>query len=911
MKKVLYLISAVTVLMVACTKSEIKDSSKPDCFVGNIKLSATHENGIVGKTTLESGDAVNWAAGDRISVLWNGGSVKSSAAASAGTTAEFSAEVESSPEYAVYPAFEPDASEGFRASWDGNTLSVTVPAVQDGSFASAAIEVAKIGAVSGSTGKRPVDFKNLGSLLEFSVESGVTKAVITAYGGKTIAGTASVSFGDDGLPIIGGSITDAGSVITLEGLSGIGPFYVATLPATLSDGFYIALYDSSDQKIGERFTGKSIALDRRKLVALGSIASTTISGKFVKETAPEGSDKSGSSWNNAMGYSDFLSEIATSSHNTSHSTTKIEGNYFVAAGTISTANLTNGYFIKDNTDIMVYGGYPSNATDTDLSGRNTVSNKTVFDGAGKSRLLVFWENGSSIKALFDGFTFQHADNEGSGGAGSALILYICTSATFNNCRIESNTGNSSTNSGGAIRINNGSYTFKNCEFINNCCAHKYGGVFSHAANSSTGTLTIDDCLFEGNSATALSGGVFYLCASSASTMISNCIFRGNYVGINDVNYGGGCIYLTGGSLSLSKSTFTGNYASVGGCVFAAGGTINSTSNTFDTNYTSKIANAGGACYRITGTTTLNTTGDTFRNNYSFGTATNDGVNWASNTKSESGSGSAIYAGTSSNEAFTIKANGCLFIENGCGGRGAVRLYSSNGTACFNSCCFYNNRAYRYASAIHNNGKCLVNNCVLQLNQNNDGTGASSIYGAGKTLVSNTCIRLSAAAGSGIYAYSGTTCVVNNTVINSQTSTTEDKQLAFKSNSTLKSYGHNIYSKLYQETDDTFSNCATEGEDAADHPDIVSSLTQTWDGDNYYVYWDGPSARFTKTTSSYVSNVVEEFDSAFSTSFKSWLQSNDLKIDGKTALEYDIRGIARSTTAIWPGSYDNSATTPLP
>ena len=884
MKKVLYLISAVTVLMVACTKSEIKDSSKPDCFVGNIKLSATHENGIVGKTTLESGDAVNWAAGDRISVLWNGGSVKSSAAASAGTTAEFSAEVESSPEYAVYPAFEPDASEGFRASWDGNTLSVTVPAVQDGSFASAAIEVAKIGAVSGSTGKRPVDFKNLGSLLEFSVESGVTKAVITAYGGKTIAGTASVSFGDDGLPIIGGSITDAGSVITLEGLSGIGPFYVATLPATLSDGFYIALYDSSDQKIGERFTGKSIALDRRKLVALGSIASTTISGTFVKVTAPDGSDGSGSSWENAMSWASFKSTPPT-------------GKVFFAEGTY-TVTSNSGWTVPGTSDFEVYGGYPSDASGSDLSGRNTESNPTIFDGEKKRRIFV-WNN-ANIKTVFDGVTFQNASTVNYASVGCALVLENLNSASFNNCIIKDNKNDNATANSGIVRTKLGTVKFTNCTFSGNI-ASKSGGVFCHNANTSTVNCTIDGCTFINNSIADASenyGGVFYLWSASATTTITNCTFTGNHAAAGL----GGVVYLNGGTLNISNCRFNDNYASEGGVCYATAGTIISSNNTFTGNSAIKSGSVdvGGGCWRVVGQVNLDLINDTYLRNQAF-------------QSPSGGSGAAIYAGGS--KAYVIRAHKCLFMHNKSGSRGTVRNAYSGGTLFLNACSFYKDTVVNYASAVHNNGKCALHNCALHLNVNTSASNSPStifIGGSSKMLVSNTSIRLYGSSTSGIYTNAGPATLVNNTVINSFASDDATKGAALKTKVATTSYGHNIFSKVYQESGDTYSLESNE------HTDVVYSLSQQWIDTPYYlIKWtdwntgDSRPAGFVEAAPSRVTAAIEAYDSVNGTALKTWLQSDDLKINGKTALEYDIRGIARSTTAIWPGSYDNSGATPQP
>ena len=59
----------------------------------------------------------------------------------------------------------------------------------------------------------------------------------------------------------------------------------------------------------------------------------------------------------------------------------------------------------------------------------------------------------------------------------------------------------------------------------------------------------------------------------------------------------------------------------------------------------------------------------------------------------------------------------------------------------------------------------------------------------------------------------------------------------------------------------------------------------------------PSLADVKALISGTANVGEEF--------LTWLQSDELKVNGVEALAVDIRGVARNTSAMWPGSYEDA------
>lgn len=851
-KYILYILSAAAVFA-ACTKTELRDGSdKKKVSENAIVLSATHENNgsQADKTSLQSDDSVLWTDGDCIKLLWEAGSAVSEPLEldADAASADFTVEVESGtvPAYAVYPA-------GTAATYNGSSLSVTIPATQDGSFASAAIELAPV------TEGKTIAFKNLGALLEISVSSAdVASIVITAYGEKTIAGTASVSF-SGGIPAVDAVSAEASS-ITLSGLGGAGTYYAAILPdAELSDGFYIELRDASDNVIGQKFTGKALTAARKKIIGLGTIAAESISATFVKVSASGSGD--GSSWDNAMSWSDLNSGIAAGS---------VSGSVFMAGGTYESL-ATAGTTIAAGSNFSIYGGYNPASTGKDLSKRSTANYPTEFDGLGTSRIFVW--NAATISTVFDGITFKNA-YKSSTDVGSAIIINSCNSAKFNNCIVKDcikvSTGTSNgTGGGGAVRAQKGTIEFSNCTFSGNSASGVgFGGVISPGNNESTAVLNLTKCSFLNNTAEG-KGGVLYLPAETSTTTIVDCTFEGNQAAE------GGVVYINSAcTLSSSNSRYINNRATA-----------------------TTSSDVGGGCYRIAASADITFDGDSFEGN-SVG-------NWET---SANGSGAVIFA----DAAATIRVNDCYLEGNYSGSRGAIRSKASASILMMNNCRIRNSRVYTYGSALHTNGICAIHNSAFQSNSNKNAGGASTIYvGGGKMFISNTCIRLSADSGAGLYAASGPATIVNSTFVNSANdSGTASKQVAVKSKGIITSYGHNIYSKLYEETAGTYSL------ENAGHIDVQYTLDQEWVGGKYnlikWTQWNDGGARpegFVEATPARVEAAIEAFDTANGSNFKSWLQS--LTFDGGNALQTDIRGIARSTEAIWPGSYDNSATYPLP
>ena len=777
MKKSLFIVALAMVSFAACQKEIVPSENGGSVSAETVfTLSAVHE-GVTTRTILD-GTTVNWAAGDQIALIWNGGNAVSKGYdVTKENNFEFDTEPGEGNLFAVYPG---DLS----AVYDGSDFKVTIPAAQTGKFEDAAIEVAEV-----SEGAS-VAFKHLGSLLEVTVsDENVSKIVISAYGGEKLAGTVPVTFAD-GVPVAG-DVTDGTSTVTLS-VTGAGTYYASVLPGTYEQGFYVELRNNADQVIGNKIGGKTLVLKRRDLMGLGIIGAGV--GKFVTVSGSGAHD--GSTWDNAMAWTDVETEKGT---------VGLSGAYYLAGGIYSpnALDLGSGTF-------AMYGGFDPNSTGTDLSRRNTDTYVTAFDGGGNLRIMV-WNN-ENLSTSFDGVTFRNASSSAANNVGSALILEKCFSAKFHNCKITGNTKSSKTiNFGGTVRVNCDNISFTKCKFLNNSCTG-YGGVFCIVKPI---TLVCEDCDFENNSAPY--GGVMW-CADNirAEVKMKRCSFISN-------------VSTSQGILTLGKSS--GVYELI------------------DCDFENNSA-ANGCLYCV---------------------------------------GSSM-----------VKMNRCHFEGNSTTTKfGAIVIGHESASLYANACSFYNNKNQNRGCAISCTiGNVAVFNCVFDNNTIETVTHPSIIMiTSGNLLVANTSLRLSDSDANGIYVVGGSAnaYLANNTLVHS--SADEGYAAIGYANASGKiySYGHNIYTDLQESVSISLP-------DGVSSSDLQATLDQTWNEDRYLL-WNGTMpVGFVKASPSRVEKAIDDFDSAVSTDFKSWLGT--LSANGGNALQTDIRGKSRNISTWWPGSYEN-------
>ena len=224
MKKNLFMVAAVALMaLVSCSKEDfnngVQGGASDIVFSAELEqpagLPAAEPAEIQSKTSLGTAVGgvrpVSWVKDDQIKI--NGVTFK---AASAGSRTDFTPTGSfntAATYYAVYPA---------SATSKTDHSAITIPASQDGSFAKAAISVAK-------SSTQSLSFKNVASILKFQVPSDCS--TITIESTSNLAGTFPVTFSND-LPVIG-TISSGSKKITLTGSFKTGTdYYVAVLPGS-------------------------------------------------------------------------------------------------------------------------------------------------------------------------------------------------------------------------------------------------------------------------------------------------------------------------------------------------------------------------------------------------------------------------------------------------------------------------------------------------------------------------------------------------------------------------------------------------------------------------------------------------------------------------------------------------------
>jgi predicted outer membrane repeat protein len=232
--------------------------------------------------------------------------------------------------------------------------------------------------------------------------------------------------------------------------------------------------------------------------------------------------------------------------------------------------------------ITVMGGYPADATGTELSGRNIEANKSRFipSEGGTSRCFNINAGATSPgnKVVLDGL-YVEGFNMATGNGGTALIITTSqANIEIKNCEFKNNVSLNA--NGGAINMAsfafNISISFENCHFINNqanwTSANAYGGAAYFNNGTTAKTINFSNCNFNGNTAYGRGGALYF--TSVITCNITDCYFDSNYSSNTTDNYSngnGGCIYVAGGTASntfnLTRTVIVNSSGTAKGSVF--------------------------------------------------------------------------------------------------------------------------------------------------------------------------------------------------------------------------------------------------------------------------------------------------------------------------------------------------------
>lgn len=260
MKKIAYILSVV-LAAAACSKTEnpanINEPQQPQA--SKVEFSAVFDKVPV-KSEL-SGTKVLWKAGDKISIIWDGGKTTAQADA-AGEKANFEATVEHAAEYfAVYPS---KASVSLAES----TLAVGIPAEQNGAFEDANIAIAR-------TSDRTLVFKNLCALGKITLSrNDIAKVVFKSNNEQNLAGNATLSLDNNGVPTVVETSSPVDSIVLTPAAGdafAAGSYYFAAIPSTLNEGVSFTLTTVSGNTILGKASANATSLVRSEALNFGTL----------------------------------------------------------------------------------------------------------------------------------------------------------------------------------------------------------------------------------------------------------------------------------------------------------------------------------------------------------------------------------------------------------------------------------------------------------------------------------------------------------------------------------------------------------------------------------------------------------------------------------------------------------------
>ena len=388
--------------------------------------------------------------------------------------------------------------------------------------------------------------------------------------------------------------------------------------------------------------------------------------------------------------------------------------------------------------------------------------------------------------------------------------------------------------------------------------------------------------------------------ASASFIVKNCKFTGN---ANTGTVGGGAVRVSGSTVKMYGCSFSENTSTKDGAAIYVNstGTLLLDHCTFTSNASSQH---GGAIAVATGSLTA--------------------VNCDFESNTAATSAGTIYIKGSG----TAKFNLCTFRSNVANGTaksdgGGVAWVTETGKLYMNRCFMANNQDQYNAHAIYSGLSSWVgiNNCVIRGPFAVTKTQGSVLQIKGSNVIVNSTLYSQTGSWGTISLGSKTEngCrVINSIVINNASS-----QRSFHCTSYYIQAYNSIYSVANNATSgygvtDPESSCIS-GASARSGGNFPTSALE-WgyngaikngerfdlDGDRYiYVYpWEGTTDAGTVVYNS-LSGIKTLIGGTanIGTDFLSWLESDDLKVGTLEALAMDIRGYARNTAAMWPGSYE--------
>lgn len=562
------MMAAAAMILAGCTGNDVLPEENYGELVADTE-DMTFESalpvGIQVRTTLgdeEGHKSVSWSEDDKVRVFYGADHADGDVSVADGS---ISVSVGASETYgAVYPLLE--------GSVDGSSVSVVIPAVQDGTFASANVMAALTDASA-----RRFSFRNVAGILSFDVTSDdLTKVVIRSNDGCPVAGRQTLVFGEDGNVSDVEYAEDAVPEITVS-LNGKGTYYAAVMMnVDMKVGFGMRFY-KGDEPLSGVLSRTPVVMTPDLLQHIGNPEIRISGGDYYIRAGASGS---GTSWSDAGGEELLYSLLGGSQSDDAVMDGVTLGwrlhgkTIHVAAGLYNIGKNTGTVRLKDisGLEFSLKGGYPANVSSEDAEPDAGV-NETRLTVDGGS--ILDFENLTDADIRIDGIFFFGGNSKTDGGA---VDCDITGTLKFTGCTFRENRSDLG---GGAVNVTSGNVHFTNCLFDQNtagdmnlidvvsktgwkveCC----GGAFKASGDDSQAYF--DNCTFKNNMAHA-TADIYLL--SGATAYANKSVFYGSAVGQykNETYYHASSVTAEEGAdnvqsvFCVNNSTFTGassNYA---------------------------------------------------------------------------------------------------------------------------------------------------------------------------------------------------------------------------------------------------------------------------------------------------------------------------------------------------------------
>lgn len=333
----------------------------------------------------------------------------------------------------------------------------------------------------------------------------------------------------------------------------------------------------------------------KQLLLIGAILAPVAMSATDFFVTPEGNgDKDGSTWENAMGLTEFYAKkkfVEVSESTTDH----LDDVFYFATGNYTFTQTV--FFYRQPT--ILKGGYDPSTGELATTGR------TVFNGNNQSRTngalqivadAPMGDANAEIRKVsisnidFENFVstgiWRDGGNNWQTGYPSTIYMVKVGEGEFINCNFRNNkcTGTGSFNDesignaqdrdmAGAVSMNQSNILFTECSFVGNSGTQGGAVKVLNAAKWATGEqdklhATFDRCYFADNT-TETNGAAIYARHATKINVINSTFAN------NTANANGGGIYMNGPGyysniLNLVSSTVAGNTAAAGAQIYSNG-----------------------------------------------------------------------------------------------------------------------------------------------------------------------------------------------------------------------------------------------------------------------------------------------------------------------------------------------------